>query len=279
MPATVHISSAWLIAASLSALFVIVYPLVLALIAHQRLKVSWRYFGFGALIFLLFQVVSRVPIVTVLGNLLAPQLKASPLFLYIWLAFLALTAGLAEEIGRYIGYRWLMKREEKTWSKAVMYGLGHGGLESMLLIGGLIILNIVNVVVLSSLNLNTLPAAQHAQVVQQVNTLNAQPIWMVFLGSWERLWTVPFHVALSVIVLQVFVRNNIAWLWLAVVLHALLDGVAVFLQQILGAGTNASLIIEGIIAVAGIASIWIIWRLRNSSETRTDTVVSDAALS
>ena len=279
MPATVHVSSAWLVAASLSALFVIIYPLVLAVIAHQRLKVSWRYFGFGALIFFLFQIISRVPIVTVLGNVLAPQLKASPVFLYIWLAFLALTAGLAEEIGRYVGYRWLMKREEKTWSKAVMYGLGHGGLESMLLIGGLIILNIVNVLVLSSLNLNTLPAAQHAQVVQQVNALNAQPIWMVFLGSWERLWTVPFHVAMSVIVLQVFVRNNIAWLWLAVVLHALLDGVAVFLQQILGAGTTPSLIIECVVAVAGIASIWIIWRLRNGSETRTETVVSDAAIS
>src|SRR5947209_14860123 len=115
MPATVHISSAWLTAAIVSALFVIVYPLVLALIAQQRLKVSWRYFGFGALIFFLFQLISRVPIVTVLGNVLAPQLKASPVFLYIWLAFLAITAGIAEEVGRYVGYRWLMKREEKTW--------------------------------------------------------------------------------------------------------------------------------------------------------------------
>lgn len=278
MPATVHISTAILIAAICSALFVIIYPLVLAIIAHQRLKVSWRYFGYGALIFFLFQIISRVPIVTVLGNVLAPQLKASPLFLYTWIAFLAITAGLAEEIGRYIGYRWLMKREEKTWSKAVMYGLGHGGLESMLLVGGLIILNIVNVVVWSSLDLNTLPAAQHAQIVQQVNALNAQPVWAIFLGSWERLWTVPFHVALSVIVLQVFRRNNIAWLWLAIFLHALIDGVTLFLPQILGASTTTSLIIEGFVAVAGIVGIWIIWRLRDPTEA-TSTIASNTVIS
>lgn len=278
MPATVHINTAWLIAAICSALFVIVYPLVLAVLAHQRLKVSWRYFGYGALIFFLFQLISRVPIVAVLGNVLAPQLKASHIFLYTWLAFLAITAGLAEEIGRYVGYRWLMKREEKTWSKAIMYGLGHGGLESMVVVGGLIILNIVNVVIWSSLNLNTLPAAQHAQIVQQVNTLNAQPVWAIFLGSWERLWTVPIHVALSVIVLQVFQRNNIAWLWLAVLLHALVDGVAVFLPQILGASTTTSLIIEGFVAVAGIIGIWIIWQLRDHQEA-TSTIASNTVAS
>ena len=107
-------------------------------IAHRRLKVSWKYFAFGMLIFLIFQVVSRVPIVTVLGQVLAPQLKASTAFLYTWLAILALTAGIFEEVGRYIGYRWFMRREEKTWNKAVMYGLGHGGLESILLVGGLV---------------------------------------------------------------------------------------------------------------------------------------------
>jgi hypothetical protein len=82
---------------------------------------SWA----GALIFFVFQVISRVPIVTVLGQLLASELKASTLFLYTWLAILALSAGVFEEVGRYIGYRWLMRREEKTWNKAVMYGLPH----------------------------------------------------------------------------------------------------------------------------------------------------------
>lgn len=283
MPSTVHIQPAILIALCCSTLFVIVYPLVLAFIAHRQLKVSWRYVGYGALIFFLFQVITRVPLVQILGNVLAPQLKASHVFLYSWLAILAITAGLAEEIGRYVGYRWLMRREEKTWRKAVMYGIGHGGLESMLLVGGLFILTIVNLVVLSATNLNTLSPAQHAQVITQFASLNAQPIWTIFLGAWERLWTLPFHVAMSVVVLQVFRRNNIGWLWLAVLLHALFDGITVFIAQLLGSSLTTSLIVEGFVALVGIVSIWFIWRLRDGSEgtslaNGTKPMVSEATI-
>jgi uncharacterized membrane protein YhfC len=125
MPTIVHVNISWIVATAITAVFAILYPLVLAIIANRRLKVSWKYFAFGALIFFVFQVISRVPIVTVLGQVLASELKASTLFLYTWLAILALSAGVFEEVGRYIGYRWLMRREEKTWNKAVMYGLPH----------------------------------------------------------------------------------------------------------------------------------------------------------
>jgi uncharacterized membrane protein YhfC len=97
----------------------IALPLVLALWARRRLGVGWRYFGYGALIFFLFQVISRVPLVTIAGAMLVPTLADNPGAQLAWGAGLALTAGLFEEVGRYIGYRWLMRREEKTWRKAV----------------------------------------------------------------------------------------------------------------------------------------------------------------
>ena len=53
---------------------------------------------------------------------------------YAFLAFSALTAGLFEETGRWLGYRFLIKKE-RSWRVGVMYGLGHGGIESILLIG------------------------------------------------------------------------------------------------------------------------------------------------
>jgi uncharacterized membrane protein YhfC len=56
MSGSFHLSAGW-IAASLAAIvFMIAYPLILAVIAHRRLQVSWRYFGYGALIFFLFQI-------------------------------------------------------------------------------------------------------------------------------------------------------------------------------------------------------------------------------
>ena len=92
----------------------ILFPLVLAFVAGRNIGVSWRYFGYGALIFFLFQIISRVPIIQVVQALIAPQLRASSTLRLAWVTVAAVTAGLAEEIGRYVGYRWLMKREEKT---------------------------------------------------------------------------------------------------------------------------------------------------------------------
>lgn len=112
--ASTSVSSAWIAFDVLTIVGVIALPLVLGLIARRRLNVGWRYFWFGALIFLLFQLVTRVPIVQIIQTVIAPQLQASRPLLFVWLGFLALTAGLAEEIGRYVGYRWFMGREEKT---------------------------------------------------------------------------------------------------------------------------------------------------------------------
>ncbi len=264
MPSTFHLNPVWVAAGIIAIAFVILYPLVLAVIAHRRLKVSWKYFAYGALIFFVFQLITRVPAVTVIQAAIMPQLEASPALLYTRLAILVLTAGLFEEVGRYVAFRWLMRREEKTWNKAVMYGLGHGGLESIVLVGGLAILTLVNILVLSSIGLSLIPVAQRAQVAQQLAAISAQPAWFPLLAAWERLWTIPVQVALSVLVLQVFRRNNIGWLWLAILAHAIVDGVSVGLIQVLRPGSiSTSLIAELVVAIFGAISLWIIWVLRD----------------
>src|SRR5690242_13802426 len=123
MSSAFQISSGRIAAFVVAIAFEILMPLVFALIARRRLGVGWRYFGYGALIFFLFQLISRVPLVAVIQAAITPQLQASRGLQLAWGVILVVTAGLFEEIGRYIGYRWLMRREEKTWDKAVMYGL------------------------------------------------------------------------------------------------------------------------------------------------------------
>ena len=260
---TLTVNSFWLASTVVAILFVILYPLALAIYVNRRLHVGWRYFGFGALVFFVFQLITRAPLVTVLGIVLAPQLKASLPFTYTWLLILVVTAGIFEEVGRYVGYRVLMRRDEKTWRKAIMYGVGHGGLESMLLVGGSLILTLINVLTISAIGLNGLPASTRATVVQQFAALNAEPGWLPLLAAWERLWTIPVHIALSVIVLQVFRRRNLGWLWLAILVHALVDGVAAFIPQLLGSSVGVEVLVEGIIAVFGLLALWVIWALRD----------------
>src|SRR5579864_7902035 len=139
-----QLNSGFLIGTILSLVFIVAYPLVLAVIAHRKLHVGWRYFAYGAIVFCVFQLATRVPAVQLIQAAFADQLKASPALTWAWLVVLALTAGLFEEVGRYFGYRVLMRREDKTWPKAVMYGLGHGGFESIVLVGGLMLVGVIN---------------------------------------------------------------------------------------------------------------------------------------
>jgi uncharacterized membrane protein YhfC len=261
---TPELNSGFLLGTIVSLLFVVAYPLVLAVIAHRRLHVGWRYLAYGASVFLVFQLATRVPAVQLIQAAIGDQLKASPALTWTSLVVLALTAGIFEEVGRYFGYRVLMRREEKTWSKAVMYGLGHGGFESIVLVGGMMLLGIINLWSFANGGFAQLPEDQKTLAAQQLQTLNAQPGWVALLGAWERLWTLPIQVAFSVVVLQVFRTGKLIWLLWAVVGHALVDLVAVGLRQMLGAGVVSSLVIEGVIAVFGVLAVWIIWRLRDA---------------
>lgn len=259
------VSIGWMAALVAAILFEILFPLLLGFIVWRRFGVSWRYFLYGALIFFLFQLITRVPAVLVIQNLIQPQLQASQTLLFAWVVILSFTAGLFEEGGRYIGYRWLMQRETKTWSKGVMFGLGHGGLESMLFVGGLSILTLVNLVALSAINLQTLPEAQRNLVTQQLAQIAAQPVWLPLISAYERFWTIAIQVGLSVLVLQVFVRGSLRWLWLAILAHMLVDLIPTSLASFVKLpALQVQLLGEGVVTFCGLIALWVIWRLRDA---------------
>jgi len=234
---------AWIAALIISGL-VIVLPLLLALVAHRRLGVSWRYFGFGVVIFFLFEVITHLWWGT--PSVILGWAGGSEALLIALLFGWALSSGLCEEVGRYVGYRAFMGREEKTWSKAVMYGIGHGGLETMItgvgalvpLVGGL--------------------------------SFTAQPMLLTtaLAVAWARVWATPFHIALSVVVLQVFRRKNIGWLWVAILAHTAYD----FTLFMMFYALNASLVGNSLWAVYGVIALWAIWKLRDRSTEASASV-------
>jgi uncharacterized membrane protein YhfC len=122
------------------------------------------------------------------------------------------------------------------------------------------------VLALARTDLSTLPltAEQRALAAQQLAAIAAQPSWAPLLGALERLWTIPLHVALSLVVLQVFRRGSMRWLWLAILAHALVDLVAAGITPILQlSGMTALLVPEAIVTLVGLLSLWVIWALRD----------------
>jgi hypothetical protein len=77
------------------------------------------------------------------------------------------------------------------------------------------------------------------------------------LGALERILVLPIQISLTILVLQVFIRGQSRWLWIAVAWHTLLNAVAVI--SVRQWGPNAT---EGILAIFTLLSIGITFALR-----------------
>lgn len=242
----------------------VLFPILVALYLRRRYGVAWRFFLYGALIFFVFQMITRIPLVQVLTGSLGIggwSLAAQ----YLWIAVLSVSAGLFEEVGRLVGYRWLFRPKDRTWDNALMYGAGHGGIEAILLVGVLgALTSLLNVLTLANANLDTLGLS--ATQIAQVKALLALPWWLPLLGGFERICSMALHIALSVIVLQVFARGSLRWLWIAIGFHGLANLVTQMALQGAATATGSAPIgyVASEIVLAGVAviSLWIIRRLR-----------------
>lgn len=238
--------------------FDVLMPVAVVLWARRRLGVAWKVVGWGALAFALSQMFTRVPLVQVAQFFLRDALKASTVLMVAWGVVLSLTAGLFEETARL----WVFQkplRDFRRWRDAVGFGVGHGGLESAVLVGGLAVLGLINMVALSALDPSTLPLKpeQVEQVRQAKATFAALRWWEPLLGAYERAGAMVFHVAMTVLVLQRFVRGEVKWYWLAVGAHALFNGLTLAVAT--GVGPVAG---EGVVTVGALLGLWVILRFR-----------------
>lgn len=237
----------------------VLLPVAGVLWARRRLGVDWKVIGVGALAFALSQLLTRAPLMQVVQYFLRDTLKASALAMHVWIAVSSITAGLFEETARLIAFKFPLK-DFRRWKDAVGFGLGHGGLESALLIAGLATLGLINVIALSQMDLSTSPLKpeQLEQVRAAKEQIAALRWWEPLLGAYERLMALILHVALSVLVLQRFVRGQRRWYWLAVGFHALANETAVLVAR--GIGAVAA---EGAMTLVALLALWIILRLRS----------------
>ncbi|WP_163783315.1 YhfC family intramembrane metalloprotease [Myxococcus vastator] len=257
--------------------FDVLMPVGLVLWARRRLGVAWKVVGWGAAAFALSQLLTRVPLVQVAQYFMRDALKTSSVLLGVWIAVLSLTAGLFEETARLWAFRKPLK-DFRRWRDAVGFGVGHGGLESALLVGGLAALGLVNVIALSSLDPSTLPLKpeQVAQVVEAKATIAALDWWMPLLGAYERLGAMVVHIALSVVVLQRFIRDAVKWYWLAVGAHACFNALTVVVgkQATAAWGQQAgAFAAEGMVTLAALASLWVILYFRRVEAARDTAAV------
>ncbi|MGW8225213.1 MAG: YhfC family intramembrane metalloprotease [Anaerolineales bacterium] len=269
----------------MNSVLIFTYPLgiflVLALVIGlgvfltRKYNLSWRLYWIGAALFVIAQIL-HIPFNIFLdrlfktGSLPLPPEQYQLIFSAI---ILGLSAGLFEEITRYVGLRWWAK-DARTWPKGVLFGAGWGGMEAIIFFVVTMLLNYVVFTVLRTVDLSTiLPPEQQAPLVQGLDLFWNVTWYDSLLGALERMLVLPIQVAMTIIVLQVFLRGQSRWLWLAILWHALLDAVSVYSVRTWGVYTT-----EGIVAIFTILSLAILFALRGEDpiEEIGDLAVDEA---
>ncbi|GAP11421.1 predicted membrane protein [Bellilinea caldifistulae] len=249
-----------ILAMLVSALIVFTLPTVLAVIFIRRYGASLLAVGVGVLGFLVPQVMLRIPALQWLGQQpFYQQWAAQPWFLAL---FLSLTAGLFEETGRWIGFRYLLKNRLQ-FKNALAYGVGHGGFEAIFLVG----LSYVNLILFSVMinngTFDSVVAPQLGLAAEQIRTqLISTSSYLYLVGGIERVFAIAVQLGLSVVVFYAVKNRQARYYWLAVLLHTLVNLPAVLLAS---AGV-ALLWIELWVAVCAGVAVWFVIRSQRQEQ-------------
>jgi uncharacterized membrane protein YhfC len=240
---------------TLNFLLMIILPIVLARKIAVPHQVGWGLFGIGAVTFILSQV-GHLPF-----NWLILQQSgwfdgSSLITLSI---FLGLSAGTFEGLARYLTFRFWAK-DARSWRQGLMVGIGHGGIEAML-VG---VLGAINFVILLGLRqgyfagiLASVPSDQLPLLDQQIEVLFNVPVPQAVYGAVERVFAIMLHLSASLLVLQALTRRQLRWLAAGILWHAFIDGSLVYVFRTWGIVWS-----ELVLGLLSFVSVGIIFALR-----------------
>ena len=202
-----------LILMAVTALVCLLAPTALAIWMIKKRGAKLRAFLLGAAAFAVSQILTRLPLLGVIqGTGWFTLFTMTQPVLYVLL--LALTAGLFEEIGRFIGIRYLLKPDMLNWENAFVFGLGHGGIEAFYLVGVSYAVSFVQVL-----------GGQH------VAEILGTPASYFLLGGVERVLAVAMHIGFTMLVFYAVKKRKPLYLLAAIAAHMLVDAIVPLLKM------------------------------------------------
>ncbi len=206
----------------LVALFTVALPLGGMLLLRRR--ASWRIFFIGAAAF----VLSALVLERIFHSVILATPMAVPLQNNIWLLALygGLAAGLFEETGRLAAFQFITKWPHSP-DAAISYGLGHGGIEAVLLVGLTMVNNLIVAAMASGGAISTPDLAAAAEA------LAGTPAHMFLWAGFERIGAMTLHIANSILVYAAVERRRYGLYALAIATHTLINFAAVIMDRYL----------------------------------------------
>jgi len=241
----------------------VILPLAAGYFLTKRLKVKWSVYLWGVGFFIAIQLI-HTPLVLIIQEPLIALAKEQNLTVEATIAVFSLVlgilAGLFEEVGRYLVFKhfFIKKKIALTTQNSIMFGLGWGGIESML-VGLLVVLTMfsyIAAVPLTGAQVSELNRTWNGTMTQeQVNFLNEQNEALMALTPGdllpsliERLMTMTLQITWTMMVYTAVTEGRNRLLVLAIITHAVVDGGAVYLGQVAGVFALESFVLVAVVA-------------------------------
>lgn len=242
----------------ISGLFCTIMPIALLIIFKLKNKeISLLPALIGAAMFLAFAMVLEQLLHLVMQPIVSGSVIA-------YSVYGALAAGVFEETGRFIGFKFLLKNHTDPRT-SIMYGIGHGGFEAVMLVGVSMISYAAIGIMTNSMGFEAMVTMlsagnnETAEVIRtQLATIAGGEMSSYLFGSLERISAMIIHISLSVIVFEGVRTKGKLWLYpTAIILHAITDTPAVLYQS---GCINSIALTEILIFVWSLCVAFIAWK-------------------
>ena len=231
-----HVSVASIIGMGVSVIISIGLPVFLMLFLKFKAKAKVNFFFIGAAIFVVFALMleqcCHLAVLGLTGDVIQKNL-------WLYALYAGLAAAVFEETGRLVAMKFFMNRRKVKMdnTNAFMYGIGHGGAESILLVGITCINNLTTSIMLNSgqleASLNALDTETKNQAIAGIQQLVELPALSFYMAGLERIFAIIIQIALSIIMYQAVKYGKKKLILLAYVAHFLVDAITVIATQFL----------------------------------------------
>ena len=217
------VSTASLIGMVISLIISLGLPLIFLILAKCKLKASFSSFFTGCAVFIVFALFLESLLHNFVLNATGTLLTDNIL---LYGLYGGLAAALFEETGRLIAMKFFMK-ESLNKQNSVMYGIGHGGIEAILLVGLTYVSNLMTAFMINSgalkASMELVDAELQQTTFEQIKVLWELPPWQFYMAGVERLIALTLQIALSVLVYKAVTDHSRKFWFIAFGIHFAVD--------------------------------------------------------
>jgi len=204
-----------------SAVISIGLPIFLFVVFYKKYNIKILPVILGIAGFIIFALILERSVHLIVFSKFA--LKEKPLIFIVYGIFMA---GIFEETARFISFNILKKKYDGV-ETGLAYGVGHGGIEAVLIAGLAMINNIVFSIIINTGNIETITGGLQGEVLEQIynqiTVLQTTSPYLFLIGGIERIFAVFIQLSLSIIVFYSVYKNKFRLYLFSILLHAIID--------------------------------------------------------